>query len=136
LIDARPCFPRQPKRSFALGESSCCNTAKVIARAASARLFVRNSNDTPHTAHLIFVCALVLVALVAGGGILSQLLLIAAACWMLIRAANAFGNFLAAGVPFRCHDCGSAIPPAAVLADLTEQQRLQAALAKAAKRGG
>jgi hypothetical protein len=43
---------------------------------------------------------------------------------------------VSAGVPFRCHDCGSAIAPAAVLADVTEQQRLQAALAKAAAKRG
>jgi len=94
------------------------------------RLFVRSTYDLPHTAHLIFVCALGAASLVAG-----PMLLIAAACWLLIWAAHAFGNSLSARVPFRCHDCGSAMLPAAVLADVSEQQRLQAALAKA-KRGG
>jgi hypothetical protein len=99
-------------------------------------LFVRNSYDTPHVAHLIFVCALGVGALVAAGP-LTWFLLIAAGCWLLIWASHTFANFLSAGVPFRCQQCSSAMPSPGVLADLNDQQRLQAAMAKAAaKRAG
>src|SRR5436305_1822158 len=99
-------------------------------------LHLRSTYDVPHTAHLIFVCALGLGALVARDGLLSPLLIIAATCWLLIWASHSFVNLFAAGVPFRCHDCGSPVATAAALAGVSEQQRLQAALAKAAAKKG
>ena len=99
-------------------------------------LHVRNTYDTPHTAHLIFVCALGLGALIAGP--LMTFLIIAAGCWALVWASHTFANFLSAGVSFRCTHCGSPVALEAALTNVAEQQRLQAAMAKAAamKRNG
>jgi hypothetical protein len=63
---------------------------------------------------------------------LSLPLTAADAIWLAIWALHVVANVLAGGRPFRCNLCGSPMAPAAVLADVSEQQRLQAAMAKAA----
>ena len=45
-------------------------------------LHVRNTYDVPHVGHLIVVCALGLAALIAGGGLPTIVLAIAATCWL------------------------------------------------------
>jgi hypothetical protein len=100
-------------------------------------LHVRSTYDVPHTAHLLAVAALGLGALVARDLTLTPLLAGAACLWLTIWAAHALLNTVSGGQPFRCHVCGSTPATSAAIADATEAQRLQAAMAKAAaKRAG
>jgi hypothetical protein len=99
-------------------------------------LFVRNTYDAPHVAHLMLFCALGLAAVVARDAVLSNLFAFAAVAWLGVWAVHAVANLLAAGQPFRCQQCGSVAASAAALADVSERQRLERAMAKAAAMKG
>jgi hypothetical protein len=95
-------------------------------------LHVRNTYDVPHLGHLVFFCALWLAGLFVPNATLTVLFGLAAVVWLAAWAAHTLANWLSASEPFRCHACGTPAATGRALADATEQQRLQAALAKAA----
>ena len=74
---------------------------------------------------------------VARDAALTPMLAGGAFVWLALWAAHTLLNAVSAGQPFRCQACGSTPASPAAVADATEAQRLQAALAKAAaKRAG